>query len=67
MIGKRFYLVEMLRQCTFSRANTDDVKEAKEVSQVDGSPPAKKNVSLEMSPRDDFLDYGEKVVKPANG
>ncbi len=47
-------------------ANTDDVKEAKEVSQVDGSPPAKKNVSLELSPRDDFLDYGEKVVKPGD-
>ncbi|XP_037042887.1 vacuolar protein sorting-associated protein 13-like, partial [Bradysia coprophila] len=48
-----------------SVANTDDVTEAKEVSQVDGSP-VKKNVGLELSPRDDFLDYGEKVVKPGD-
>lgn len=49
-------------------ANTDDVTEAKEVSQVDGvdGSPVKKNVGLELSPRDDFLDYGEKVVKPGD-
>lgn len=47
-------------------ANTDDVTEAKETSQVDGGTPVKKNVGLELSPRDDFLDYGEKVVKPGD-
>lgn len=46
-------------------ANTDDVAEAREVSQVDGSP-VKKTNGLELSPRDDFLDYGEKVVKPGD-
>lgn len=46
-------------------ANTDDASEAKEVSLVDGSP-SKKKVGVELSPRDDFLDYGEKVVKPGD-
>lgn len=48
-----------------SVANTDDASEAKEVSLADGSP-IKKNFGLELSPRDDFLDYGEKVVKPGD-
>lgn len=46
-------------------ANTDDVTEAQETSQVDGTP-VKRNVGLELSPRDDFLDYGEKIVKPGD-
>lgn len=46
-------------------ANTDDVSEAKETSEVDGSP-VKSKVGLEISPSDDFLDYGEKVVKPGD-
>lgn len=45
-------------------ANTDEVTEAKEVTQVDGSPV--KKTFTELSPRDDFLDYGEKVVKPGD-